>query len=264
MPLVTLSERVVVITGASTGIGAETARRASAEGALVVLTSRRRAELEAIASQCTSPTLVVVADVTKRADVERVAAEALQRFGHFDVWINNVGRGVTRLPSELTDEDIDSMVEVNVKTALYGTQVALTHFRTRGTDQTQVINISSTLGRVPNVVYRAAYSASKHFLNALTANFRDEMAATHPNILITTVSPGLVFTEFGVNALHGGVDSRALRGVAPGQEVESVAATILHAMRTGAHDVYTARGARRRMLDYLGALAQDPPANLSF
>ena len=85
-------------------------------------------------------------------------------------------------------------------------------------------------------------------------------ASTHPGITVSLVSPGLVFTEFGSNALHGGVDSRALRGVAPGQEEDAVARVILHAIRTQAIDVYTPRGAKQRMLRYLDQLVQDPPA----
>ena len=80
----------------------------------------------------------------------------------------------------------------------------MAHFKARG--RGQVVNVSSSLGRVPSVVHRSAYSASKHFLNALTANLRDELAPSHPAITVSLVSPGLTFTEFGKNALHGGAD----------------------------------------------------------
>ena len=76
------------------------------------------------------------------------------------------------------------------------------------------------LGRVPTFLPRAAYSASKHFLNALTANFRTEVQATHPGIQVSLVSPGVVATDFGLNAMHGGVDSRSIPG---GQTAEQVA-----------------------------------------
>jgi len=245
-----------VITGASTGIGAETARQAAAEGALVAIAARRPAELDAVAADCLG-SLAVVADVTRREDVERLAAATIQKYGHFDVWINNVGMGISHPPMQLTSADVDHMMDVNVKSALHGMQVAAAHFMARG--RGQVINISSELGRVPSRVERAAYSGSKHFLNALTAGFRDEVAATHPDVLFTTVSPGLVYTEFGLNALHGGIDSRALRGKAPGQEPDAVASVVLHAIRMRAVDLYTAPGAKQRMLDYLEGLAQDPP-----
>jgi short-subunit dehydrogenase len=72
----------------------------------------------------------------------------------------------------------------------------------------QIINISSMLGRLPFAVNRSAYCGAKHFLNALTTTFRLEVQATHPGIQVTLVSPGIVRTEFGRNALHGGPDSR--------------------------------------------------------
>lgn len=138
-------------------------------------------------------------------------------------------------------------------------QVATAHFKERGCGQ--VVNISSALGRVPSVMPRAAYSAAKHYLNSLTANFRQEVGETHPRVTFTIVSPGLVYTEFGSNALHGGIDSRKLRGKAPGQEEDAVARVIMYAIRAQTPDVYTAAGHKKVMLDYLGALAHDPPAD---
>ena len=100
------------------------------------------------------------------------------------------------------------MMLVNVKSALYGIQAVLPHFRARG--RGQIINISSMLGRVPLASFRSAYSASKHALNALTANLRMELRVSHPGIAVSSVHPGIVATEFGLRALHGGVDSRQL------------------------------------------------------
>jgi NADP-dependent 3-hydroxy acid dehydrogenase YdfG len=120
----------------------------------------------------------------------------------------NVGQGISRPPSQLTDEDIDEMMRVNVKSALYGMQEVLPHFKARG--QGHVINVSSMLGRIPFATIRSAYCGAKHFLNALTAMFRDEIQKTHPGIQFSLVSPPAVSTEFGLNARHGGTDSRAL------------------------------------------------------
>src|SRR5208282_1096698 len=132
------------------------------------------------------------------------ARTAIERFGHVDVWINNAGRGITRSVSELTDEDLDVMMRDNVKSALYGVQAILPHFRSRGAGQ--IVNVSSLLGRVPFAPFRSAYSAAKHALNALTACLRMELRASSPGIVVTLVSPGVVATEFGLNALHGGMD----------------------------------------------------------
>jgi short-subunit dehydrogenase len=219
----------------------------------VALVARRRPELEAVASKCGSNALVIVADVTIRDEVKRVVAETLNRFGRIDVWVNNVGQGITRLPSELTDDDIDYIVRVNVKSALYGMQEVLPHFRERGDGQ--IINVSSMLGRIPFAVFRSAYNGAKHFLDALTANFRMEHAETHPGIVFTLVSPGVVRTEFGKNAIHGGPDSRELPYSQSAEEVAEVIADVIDSRR---NDVYTRAGSRDRVVEYYSTIGEDP------
>src|SRR5262249_29222820 len=179
-------------------------------GTAVALVARREPELRAVAARSGPHALAIVADVTRRDEVRRTVDETLARFGRIDVWVNNAGQGITRPPTELTDEYIDDMMRVNVKSAPYGIHEVLPHFKARGTGH--VINVSSMLGRVPFAMPRSAYSASKHFLNALTAMIREEVQATHPNIQISIVSPGVVRTDFGLNARYGGPDSRQLPG----------------------------------------------------
>jgi NAD(P)-dependent dehydrogenase (short-subunit alcohol dehydrogenase family) len=113
-----LKDLTVVITGASSGIGAALAIQLAAQGARVVLVARRADALRGVAAKCGSEALPVVADVTRRDEVQRVVHAAIERFGHVDVWVNNVGRGITRMPSELTDVDIDDIMRINVKSAL--------------------------------------------------------------------------------------------------------------------------------------------------
>ena len=240
--------KVTVITGASAGIGAALAERLAAAGHSLVLVAHREAELHAVAQRCGPLALPVVADVTSRDDVRRVVRSALERFEHIDVWVNNAGRGITRSPSELTDEDIDDMIRINVKSVLYGTQEVLPHFKARGAGH--VINVSSMLGRIPFAVFRAAYSGAKHFVNALTATFRDELKSTYPGIQISLVSPGVVQTEFGANALHGGPDSRSLPN---SQTADEVAAVIAEVIATRKADVYTRQGAREMVVKYFAA-----------
>jgi short-subunit dehydrogenase len=247
-----MSERVVVITGASSGIGATLAEVLARRGDTVVLVARRQALLEQVASRCAGRAHVMPADVTRRDDVRRVVAGAVERLGRIDVWVNNAGQGITRLPSQLTDDDLDEMMRVNVKSALYGMQEVLPHFVSRGTGQ--VVNVSSMLGRIPYVPARAAYSAAKHYLNALTANFRDEYAKEQPGIVFSTVSPGVVRTEFGVNARHGGADSRQMPYSQSAEEVAAVIAGVIDSRR---RDVYTPAGARQRVADYYAAIGED-------
>lgn len=239
---------VIAITGASSGIGAGLAELLGKKGARLVLIARRQAELEAVAARAGGEALVVVADVTRRADVAGAVSAALTRFGVLDVWVNNAGRGISRKVSELSDEDIDEMMLVNLKSALYGMQAVLPHFRERNAGH--IINISSLLGRVPFAPIRSAYSAAKHALNALTANLRMELCETHPNIHVTSVHPGIVATEFGIHAKHGGLDSRHMPGA---QSVEEVARVIAEVIEHPHADVYTRPNARQMIVDYFAA-----------
>jgi NADP-dependent 3-hydroxy acid dehydrogenase YdfG len=248
-----LKDLTIVITGASSGIGAELATQLARQGARVALVARRGDALRDVTKRCGSEALPIVADVTRREEVQRVVREAIARFGHVDVWVNNVGRGITRMPTEFRDEDVDDMMRVNVKSALYGMQEILPHFRERG--RGQVINVSSMLGRLPFATMRSAYNGAKHFLNAITTNFREELKQTAPGIEVTLVSPGVVRTDFGLNALHGGMDSRQLP---ESQSAEEVAAVIVWAIRTGKPDVYTRVGAKQRVIDWFSRIGEDP------
>ncbi|MBL0940700.1 MAG: SDR family NAD(P)-dependent oxidoreductase [Gemmatimonadaceae bacterium] len=246
---------VTVITGASDGIGAALANQLAGRHALV-LVARRGDRLQQLADrlkQLGSPVVPIVADVTDRSQVEDMVDTALAQFSRLDVLVNNVGRGITRLPSQLTDTDIDDMMRVNVKSALYGTQAVLPHFQLVG--RGHVINVSSMLGRIPSVVPRAAYSAAKHFLNSLTINFRDEVQAEHPGIQFSLVSPGVVHTDFGLNALHGGVDSRVLPLAQSADEVAAIIAQVIDDRRP---DVYSRQGMAARVAAHYEALGRDP------
>jgi NADP-dependent 3-hydroxy acid dehydrogenase YdfG len=245
-------DKVVVITGASSGIGAALAELLAERGASVVLVARRERELAAVAARCGARALVARADVTRRDEVQRVVRETLGRFGRIDVWVNNAGQGITRPPSQLIDDDIDEIMRVNVMSALYGMQETLPHFRERGSGH--VINVSSLLGRVPFAMFRSAYNGAKHFLNALTANFRTEVQATHHGIQYSLVSPGVVRTEFGLNARHGGPDSRALPNSQSAEEVAEVIAGVIESRRP---DVYTRPGAHEAVVEYFQALGRD-------
>jgi NADP-dependent 3-hydroxy acid dehydrogenase YdfG len=245
-------DKVVVITGASAGIGAALAPALASRGMSVVLVARRKDLLEEVAKGCSGRSLAVTADVGRREEVRRVVDAALARYGRIDVWINNVGRGITRPPSQLTDEDVDEVMRVNVKSALYGMQEVLPHFKER--NDGHVINVSSMLGRIPFAMFRSAYCGAKHFLNALTATFRAEVAQTHPGIHFSIVSPGVVRTDFGVSALHGGPDSRQLPD---SQSAEEVAVVISGVIDSRQPDVYTRRGARERVAGYYASLGVD-------
>jgi NADP-dependent 3-hydroxy acid dehydrogenase YdfG len=244
-------DKVIVITGASSGIGATLALMAAESGAKVVLAARRQAELEAVAAQCGSNALAVVTDVTRRDEVERLRDASLERFGLIDVWVNNAGRGISRLVSQLTDDDLDAMWRDNVKSVMYGMQAVLPHFKERGTGQ--ILNVSSGLSRMPLAPIRSAYSAAKHAVNALSSCLRIELMQSHPGIMVSVVMPGVVATDFGTNAIGGGLDSRALPNA---QSVEDATRVIYDVIQHPRPEAYT----QPQMQGEVERYYRDPPA----
>ena len=237
-------DKVIVITGASEGIGAALAQKLGATGATLVLAARREAPLAAVAA-LSGTALAVVTDVTRREQVDRLLARALEAHGRVDVWVNNAGRGITKPVLQLTDEDLDEMMLVNVKSALYGMQAVAPHFRQRKSGQ--IVNVSSLLSRIPFAPPRAAYSAAKHALNALTANVRMDLRAEVPGVHVTLVLPGVVATGFGTNARGGGADSRTLPGAQP---VDEVAQAIVDAIEKPVDEVYTRPAFAQTIAEY--------------
>ena len=237
------THRVAVITGASSGIGAALARRLGQKGFRLVLAARRADTLRALANEIPADTLPVVTDVTHRADVERLRDEAIGAFGAVDIWVNNVGRGNNSSVLELTDEQFDLMMAVNVKSALYGMQAIVPHFKTRGSGH--LVNVSSFLSRVPLASYRSAYNAAKAALNSLTANLRMDLRREYPDIHVSLVMPGIVSTEFQRNALGGTPSVNwAARpgGGAQVQSAEDVAIAIESLIESPREELYTQRG----------------------
>lgn len=247
-----MADRVIVITGASAGIGAALARQLGEQGEQLVLVARRQQELNDVAG-ASGRAFPVVADVSRREDVRRAVQAALDHYGRIDVWINNAGQAMSRMPSRLTDQDVDDMVRINVKSVLYGMQEVLPHMQQRG--RGHIINISSLLGRLPLALIRSAYAAAKHMMNAYTALYRQEVQQTHPGIQISLVSPGVVRTDFGLNAMYGGPDNRTLPN---SQSAEEVAAVIADVIENRQADVYTLPGAREMVLKYYSDLSSGP------
>ena len=238
--------KVVVITGASGGIGAALAHVLADRGHAVVLAARRGAELrqvaEEIAGRGAAGALAVETDVTRRDDVFRLRDAALDEFGTFDVWVNNAGRGITRSVLQLTDADVDDIMAVNVKSALYGMQAAMPYFEARNAGQ--LVNVSSFLGRVPMAAHRSVYGAAKAALNSLTANLRMELRARAPGVHVTLVMPGMVSTDFARNAVGGPAPSPSWTASAPAasmrpQTAEEVAEMIAGAIHKPVPELYT-------------------------
>jgi NAD(P)-dependent dehydrogenase (short-subunit alcohol dehydrogenase family) len=254
-----MQDKVVVITGASGGIGEAVADEVGKRGARVVLAARRQTELDRVAARLGDRALAVVADVTRRADHERLRDRALEAFGAIDVWINNAGRAIWKQPSELTDAEVDDMMTVNVKSVLYGIQAVLPHFKDR--KRGQIITVSSGLSRFPFVAQRSAYSMAKGAVNMLMSSLRIELRDAWPDIHCTTVIPGVVATDFGKNAMHGGVDNRQIPGAQAVEEVGRVVADVIEHPRA---EVYTRAQLLQLATRYfsaedVGAIEKQPP-----
>lgn len=186
--------KVVVVTGASSGIGASLARQLGKRGDSVVLAARRGEMLAKVAAEAGPSSLPVVTDVTKKSDVKRLRDEAMARFGHIDVWVNNAGRGMTRSVEELSEDDVRLIFDAVVMSVVYGMQSVLPHFKERG--RGHIVNVSSFLGRVPLLPYRSIYSASKSAVNVLSANLRMDLRGGYPGVHVSVVMPGIVDTPY--------------------------------------------------------------------
>jgi len=232
-----MSNKVIVITGASSGIGAALARQRASAGDSVVLAARRADKLASVVETCGARALAVPADVTVRADVHRLRDAALDTFGHVDVWVNNAGRGINRGVLDLSDADLDEMFLVNTKAPLYGMQAIVPHFQQRG--EGHVVNVSTVLTRVSSATFRSAYTAAKAALNVLTSNLRTDLGGTHPRIRVSLILPGGVPGEFQAASLGGTPASNAPLKGARAQTPEEVALVISGVIDDPVAEAYT-------------------------
>ncbi|MGD0349249.1 MAG: SDR family oxidoreductase [Verrucomicrobiota bacterium] len=185
--------KVVVITGASSGLGEATARLLSAEGASVVLGARRVERLKSLADELTAKggkALAVATDVTHCDQVKRLVDAAVQTFGRIDVMINNAGLMPHSPLERLKIDDWNRTIDVNIKGVLYGIAAALPYMKQQKAGH--FINVSSVAGHkvTPN---GAVYCATKHAVRALSEGLRVEVKPY--NIRTTIISPGAVATE---------------------------------------------------------------------
>ncbi|HRR39651.1 MAG TPA: SDR family oxidoreductase [Syntrophales bacterium] len=188
-----ITGKVVVITGASSGLGEAAARLLSAQGASVVLGARRADRLRSLAEELTAnggKALAVVTDVTQVDQVKALVDAAVQTFGRIDVMINNAGLMPSSLLERLRVEDWDRMVDVNLKGVLYGIAAALPYMKQQKSGH--FINVSSVAGHKVRPG-GAVYAATKHAVRALSEGLRQEVKPY--NIRTTVISPGAVATE---------------------------------------------------------------------
>lgn len=196
-----LVDKVVVVTGASSGIGRGTAQEFARAGATVVLAARRGYVLEQMAHDFESAgyrALALAVDVSKSDEVEVLAQTVIERFGRIDVWVNNAGVGVVGRFEEVPLKLHEQVIQTNLLGAMYGCYHALRHFRSR--QQGVLINVSSMFGKLPGP-YWSSYIASKFALNGFGDALRQELRLNQQrNIHVCTVLPMTTDTPFFAHA----------------------------------------------------------------
>jgi NADP-dependent 3-hydroxy acid dehydrogenase YdfG len=219
--------KIVLITGASSGIGEATARRLAADGHIVVLGARREDRLAEVAKAIEADggtADVRRLDVTDRQDVAAFADEVAQRYGRFDVIVNNAGvMPLSRLDALLVDE-WDRMIDVNVRGLLHGIAAALPHFQRQGAGH--FVTIAST-GAYEVVPTGAVYCATKYAARAITEGLRLEL---DPAIRVTTISPGVVESELADSITDPGAREKMRTYRAHTISPDSVAGAIAYAI----------------------------------
>jgi NAD(P)-dependent dehydrogenase (short-subunit alcohol dehydrogenase family) len=189
-----LSEQIVVITGASSGIGRATALRFAREGASVVLAGRGSEGLESAAEEVRrvgGRALAVETDVSRWQDVERLGQRAVDEFGRIDTWINNAAVSLYAPIDDTTPEEFERIIDVNLLGQMFGSRVALLQMKRQGSGT--ILNVASALAQ-RSVPLQASYCASKHGVKGFTEALRLELRREHSDIQACLVMPSSINT----------------------------------------------------------------------
>lgn len=192
-----LSEQVIVITGASSGIGLATARMAAEKGAKVVVAARNLDALEQLVQELKEKgqeAVAVQADVGKEEDVKRIADKAIQSFGGFDTWVNNAGVTIYGQFMEISIEDMKRMFDTDYWGVVYGSREAIAHFKQKETAGA-LINVGSLFGGRADEV-QSVYSSAKHAVHGLTDGIRMELEKEQAPVSVTLIHPGRIDTPY--------------------------------------------------------------------
>jgi len=236
-----LREQVIVITGASSGIGLATARAAARRGARVVLAARNGAVLNDIVRDIQEQggeARAVVTDVSRREDVEALAAETLRAYGGFDTWVNNAGLSIFGRLEEVSDADHRRLFDVNFWGIVYGSTVALQHLKRAGG---ALINLGSVASDLAFPI-QGMYSASKHAIKGFTDALRMELQEEGAPVSVTLIKPASIDTPFPEHAKN--YMAQAPKLPPPVYDPADVAEAILYAAEHGPRDLYVGGGGK--------------------
>ena len=219
-----LDGKVVVVTGASMGIGEAIAKEFAAKGASVILLSRDAARAESARTRIGYPdrTVALSCDIRHAEEIDRVLALTLHHFKRIDVWINNAGHGLLDSVAQVDMHACHDLFETNLFGALSAMQAVIPVMRQQGGGA--IINISSVAGHIP-IPFHATYSATKFALNAIGKAANVELK--REGIQVLTVCPGYVRTAFSENAVRGNELKRVRPGSVRGITAERVARATL-------------------------------------
>jgi NADP-dependent 3-hydroxy acid dehydrogenase YdfG len=220
-----LAGKTAIVTGASSGIGAATARLLAQYGCNAALAARRGDRLEALAAEIGDRALAVPTDITDPEAAAALVARTVEQFGAVDVVVNNAGLGLYAPITEGDPEDWRRMFDVNVLGALFVTRTAARHMLERGSGD--IVFVSSAAGRRVPHGHGAVYAATKHAITAIAEGLR--MDLHDRNIRVTNVEPGLVRTEFPESFYDSADEYYAGKEYAP-LEAEDIAEAILYAL----------------------------------
>lgn len=250
MKLRSVEEQVIVVSGATSGIGLVTSRMAAKRGAKLMLTARNEKALEKLAKELKAngcDARYVAADVAREADMEMVAAETVSVFGNFDTWINNAGVSIYGKLEEVPVKDSRQLFETNFWGVVNGSIVAARHLKLFGG---AIINVGSTLSDRA-IPIQGMYCASKHAVKGFTDALRMELEAESAPISVTLIKPSAIDTPYKDHAKNYlGVQPE---NPPPVYAPETVAETILHCAENPVRDCFV--GAGGKAISFFGNVA---------
>jgi short-subunit dehydrogenase len=219
-----LSGKIVVVTGASMGIGEAIAKIFADEGASIVLLSRDAERAEAARGRVghRERTLGLACDVRNREEIDRVVGLTLHHFQRIDVWINNAGHGILDSVTNVDMAACRETFETNFFGAVEAMQAVIPVMKQQGSGT--IVNVSSVAGHIP-LPFHAVYSATKFAMNAIGKGARIELRSS--GIKVMTVCPGYVRTDFGANAIKGAEQKQVRPAGVRGITAERVARAVL-------------------------------------